>query len=163
MAGSSCLPGVSRGCLLCCPGEHLVPSTGCSSQCWDVSEEEPAGGLRVREVLGGCAWRDGLEPGMSDTGLCWAAFLEKTAWCPCRSASFRGSGFLKLQTMELLLCGSYNLPTPILTSLRDTRPSCSEGTWVTIQEDSSSLHWTLQRGRDLCTRAERSLFEGDAN
>lgn len=81
-----------------------------------------------REVIGGCAWRDGLEPGMSDTGLCWAAFLEKTAWCPCRSASFRGSGFLKLQTVELLLCGGYNLPTPILTSLRDTRPSCSEGT-----------------------------------
>lgn len=34
---------------VCCAllGSILVPRTRCSSQCWDVSEEEPAGGLRV--------------------------------------------------------------------------------------------------------------------
>lgn len=135
MAGSSCLPGVSRGCLLCCPGEHPRARYRMFQPVLDVSEEEPAGGLWM--------WGD----------KCWNAVPGEMGWsqahatqgcvgqcfCPCRSTSFRGSGFLKLQAVELLLCDGYNLPTAILTSLKDTHPSCSEGTWVTIQKDSSSL------------------------
>lgn len=35
---------------VCCAllGSILVPSTRCFSQCWGVSKEQPAGGLRVR-------------------------------------------------------------------------------------------------------------------
>lgn len=134
---------VYLGCLedVCCAllGSILVPRTRCSSQCWDEWGGASRWAASVRWVLGCCAWRDGLEPGTHNTGMCWAVFLEKRAWCPCRSTSFCGSAFLKLQTVQPLLCGGYNLPTPLLTSLKDACLSCWEGTWVTIQKDPSSL------------------------
>lgn len=132
---------VSRGCLLCSPREHPRAK---DRMFQPVLEWEWGGASRWavsvrRWVLGCCAWRDGLEPGTHNTGMCWAVFLEKRAWCPCRSAFFCGSAFPKLQTVQPLLCGGYNLPTPLLTSLGDTSPSCWEGTWVTIHKDPSSL------------------------
>lgn len=86
-----------------------------SCQIHDVLEEQPTLGCERgrasrwavgarRQMPGCCAWRDGLEPGTLDTGMCWAVFLEERGRWPCRSAPFSGSGLLKLQAADLSLC-----------------------------------------------------------